>query len=585
MTLHTPSVEERWREIGRQLGELGYSGEMIDAIPTEEAAWDLIEKLTPHNKANGGNGHAATVAPQPEQPPASESQAPPVQPNGDAAEHQFDDDVYELPIEDPTARSIVYDTIKAMRAGTVDKLKAISAARRQLDPITQGDAIDYLSEVAIENLNLDPDAVQLALAHGARLREQDHEAGRLGKDRSSKDGEADDGFLGFWHGEVQVEQSRPWLVRGTIPEVGCGLLSGQWGTYKTFGALDLAAAAMTGTAIFGSEIDRRGGVLLYAAEGESEVPIRVQAVIEKRCAEMESPPIKPQRAPFIWLTPEKLPLCLLDPKSVERFIERIRRIDAEMQKRFNVPLVLIIIDTVVATAGYKKPGDENDSVLGTRLMREGLRRIGHETHTFALGTDHFGKDAETATRGTSSKEDNSDVVLVTLGDKKIEGIVTNPRVAVRKVRGGAAGREYPFSTRVVQVGEETTLVIAWAEPKDAAAANPTNKTDGWGSGVGMATLRKALLNADIAKAIKSRPWGADGPEVTAFPLELIKAEFYATYTAKGETKENKTEATRKAWNDTLGRASQRDLIGYRLINEAERIWLGGKPQPPQEPKL
>ena len=65
-------------------------------------------------------------------------------------------------------------------------------------------------------------------------------------------------------------------------------------------------------------------------------------------------------APFAWLTPEKIALNLRDPKSVEAFVARLKLISIEMQKRFNLPLVMVIIDTVIATAGFTKPGDEND---------------------------------------------------------------------------------------------------------------------------------------------------------------------------------------------------------------------------------
>jgi hypothetical protein len=213
--------------------------------------------------------------------------------------------------------------------------------------------------------------------------------------------ESTDDFLAYWHGEVALADSRPWLVQDTIPEVGAGLLSGQWGTYKTFTAIDLAGAVISRGQIFGSAVVRKGGVLLYAAEGESEVAIRAQAGLAKRCPDLT-------KAPFTWLTPDKVALNLLDPKSVAEFIERARRIDAEMQRRFNLPLVLIEIDTVVATAGYAKPGDENDSVLGVRLMKNGLGEIARKTRTFTLGVDHFGKSAETGTRGASSLSDLAD---------------------------------------------------------------------------------------------------------------------------------------------------------------------------------
>jgi hypothetical protein len=201
---------------------------------------------------------------------------------------------------------------------------------------------------------------------------------------------------------------------------------------------------MSGTPIFDSEIDRRGGVLFYAGEGQGEVSIRLQASLEHRCVDLAPA----GKAPFAWLTPEKAPLNLLDPKTVKAFIERAKAVGAAMQKRFGVPLSLIEIDTVVATGGYKESGDEQDSVLGAQLM-QALKEISAATGAFVLGVDHFGKTAETGTRGTSAEEDDADVVLVTLGEKSISGIVTNPRLAARKVRGGIAGKGYAFTTEVV----------------------------------------------------------------------------------------------------------------------------------------
>ena len=530
-----------------------------------------------------------TVSPQPGQPTGNgttsppEHHAPPLQ--DDAAESHFADDIHEQPIADPAAARIVRDAVKAMRYGTGDKLQAISAASRRLDLITQGDAIDCLSAVAINDIGLKDDAVQHALAHGQKLREQDREDGRLGKDRRGKDGETDGSYVGYWHGEVAVAESRPWCVRGTIPEIGCGLISGQWGTYKTFFVMDLAAAAMTNTPILGSEIDRSGGSLFYAAEGEGEVPIRFQAAIEHRCAALQLPPIDVRRAPFAWITPEKLSLNLLDPESVERFIKQAQFASAEMQSRFGVPLVLMFVDTIIAVAGYRKSGDENDPVINARIMRNGLGLIGRRTRTFAFGVDHFGKDAEVATRGSSAKEDNSDVVLANLGTKDITGIIKSPRVAVRKVRGGIQGRVYPFSTRVVPVGNETTLAIDWAKTEEGgqAQASQNNRGDGWGKGDGMKTLKRVLLNADPAKATTLHPW-PDSPRqsVKAFARDYIKDEFIKVYPGSGDTPDERKENARSAFNTAVKQANTRGLIGFLTTNDAEWIWLGGKPSSPAE---
>ena len=75
---------------------------------------------------------------------------------------------------------------------------------------------------------------------------------------------------------------RAYLVDKLLPENGVGLISGQWRTYKTFVALDLAAAVITGTPFAGFEVVRQGAALFIALEGQGEVNIRLQAALAHR---------------------------------------------------------------------------------------------------------------------------------------------------------------------------------------------------------------------------------------------------------------------------------------------------------------
>jgi hypothetical protein len=382
--------------------------------------------------------------------------------------------------------------------------------------------------------------------------------------------EIPDEFLAFWHGDVVPADSRPWLVYGTLPEVGAGLLSGQWGTYKTFTAIDIACAVMSRTPIFGSEVDRQGGVVLHAAEGAPEVPIRLEAAIKNRSPSMA-------KAPFAWLTPEKLPLNLLDPKSVQSFIERLQKIDAEMKMRFNLPLVLIIIDTLVATAGFKNSGDEDDAVLGARLMKQGVGEISRKTGAFVLCVDHFGKNAETGTRGTSAKEDNVDVILATLGQKSIAGVVPDPRLVVRKVRGGVQGREYAFATSIVDTGVVdskrrpiTTLVIKWSEQTSPSTPGANDIRNPWPKSLRL--LRKVLMNILADHGSEQRPY-PDGPMVQAVSMKLVRAEFYKEYPAGGDDETKRKAAKNKAFNRAIKDAKDRNVIGVREIDAVEYVWL------------
>jgi hypothetical protein len=135
-----------------------------------------------------------------------------------------------------------------------------------------------------------------------------------------------------------------------------------------------------------------------------------------------------------------------------------------------------------------------------------LAAVAQELNCFVLGVDHYGKDLEAGTRGAMSKESSADVVLVCLGHRELSGAVTNTRLAVRKNRGGRQGQEYPFTLRVVEMGQdedgdpETTMVVDWLPP--GALQAPVPPDDPWLAGcrrddqrAGMARLKRVLMAA------------------------------------------------------------------------------------------
>jgi AAA domain-containing protein len=112
----------------------------------------------------------------------------------------------------------------------------------------------------------------------------------------------------FWHGMSYNREARPWLVKELIPQTGQGLASGQWGAGKTFAVIDLSASVMTGTPFAGREICRRGGVMFIAAEGASEIPIRIQGVVDHKLRPNSSlaTEVDFNNLPFAWI--EECPL-------------------------------------------------------------------------------------------------------------------------------------------------------------------------------------------------------------------------------------------------------------------------------------
>jgi hypothetical protein len=352
-----------------------------------------------------------------------------------------------------------------------------------------------------------------------------------------------------WQGEIDTRANQPWLVAGLIPERGKGLISGQWGTFKTFAAMDLAATIAWGGTFLDYAVRRQGGTLFVAAEGAFQVPTRLQGLMEKK-----SPNPQKKKIPFAWV--DSCP-SLLRPNGVKQIVADAKEVDAKMRQRFGVPLVMVVVDTVISAAGYTKAGDENDAAIGSRVMRA-LEEISRQTGTFVFGVDHFGKSIETGTRGSSAKEDSADVVLSLLGDRQVSGRVTNTRLAVRKSRGGESGQEFPFTASVIDMGEDefgtpiTTRIIEWGKGQEAAG-----DSGGWDTRP-LKTFRHALMAILVEAGVDHKPKMGDGPAVRAVEVETVRAEFYRTYFVDG----GKQGTKRQAFNRAMDEAGARDLVRF-----------------------
>ena len=293
----------------------------------------------------------------------------------------------------------------------------------------------------------------------------------LGADRFVELGEADgratvrvveDPYPLIFHGDPDDTPMREWLVDEVLPKVGTALLTAQWGTYKTFTGFDLSAAVMSGGSFAGRQVDRTGAVLWIAVEGQSEVRIRLAAVAEEKirpAIDGHTVTLDPEHLPFAWV---KACPKLSDPTALPKFRAIIAKAVAEFRKRFDLPLALVIIDTLSPAAEFK---DANDTAENQRVMTV-LKTVAVEFDTLLVAVDHMGKDTSTGTRNSSVKEADVDAVMALLGEKDLAGNVANPRFAMRKVRGAPTGWEVKFDKRVVTVGSgiqaATTLVIDWA---------------------------------------------------------------------------------------------------------------------------
>jgi hypothetical protein len=265
-----------------------------------------------------------------------------------------------------------------------------------------------------------------------------------------------------FHDQIAAAPTQ-WLIKNLLPETGAGLMSGQWGAFKTTGALDLAVSVMAGKPFADRfVVKRRGGVAYFAVEGSGGLKSRLDTIAKERGVAGV--------LPFTWRS-DCPPLTAAD--ALAQLMRMANEAAQELKRRFGVPLVLIYIDTMIAAAAYANAGDDNDTAVAQKVMSV-LSGLSRQTGAFVLGIDHFGKVVEGGTRGSSAKEGHADAVLALLGDRQLNGTVTNTRLAIRKLRDGPSGLELPFAPRDVTIGTDedgeaiTRVVLDWDKQADQA---------------------------------------------------------------------------------------------------------------------
>jgi hypothetical protein len=365
-----------------------------------------------------------------------------------------------------------------------------------------------------------------------------------------------------WHGEKDSGANRPWLVKKLLPTSGVGLISGQWGTGKTFVAIELAVSVMIGNQFAGRHVARKGGVLFIAAEGASEVPIRLNGLAETKFPDHKG------KLPFAWA--ESSP-TLTDKGAIEQLVRIAKKASDQMRSNFRVELVLIILDTMSAAAGFK---DENASAEGQVVMNA-LNELAKRTGSLVMACDHFGKATETGTRGTSAKEASADVVVACLGDKTQTGAVSNLRIGVRKLRGGATGAETAFTLRTVDMGVDedgepiTTCIIEWSS---ATIAPPVEATKGKGWSKSTSRFRSALLTTLKEHGTYQQPQ-PDGARVFAVELYKVRAEFNERYPLEEGNRKRQLNTRSQNFKRSIETAEDKGLIGGREIDGTFMVWL------------
>jgi hypothetical protein len=494
-------------------------------------------------KTNGANGHVA-------------AEAPPAQPNGDAAEQHFDD---ELPIADPAAARIVHDTIKAIRAGTVDKLKAISAAARQLDPITQGDALDFLSNAAIDDLGMDPDAVQFALQHG----QQDREAGRLGEDRArSGDTPKRGKFEPIPLKVIKIDDGPVCLIDGLLPMgPAFGLTVGAPKSLKSF-LLMRAGLSIAASLPFASRNVKQSAVVYITSEGIRGVKRRLVAM--RKALSLEG-----RDVPF-FLVPA-MPNLGTGVNDLNLLISEIEKVVAGC----GYSLAMVVIDTLRRAT----PGKDENSAKDMGDYVKNCDAIATKFLCLVMSAHHSPRSADGRGSGSNALDGALDVMWAVIRDGN--SLTATATIAWFK-DGDGEGTSWTFTLRTdIEIGRnrqnEPIFGCAVDITTDANEPGSTNRADKnkkqpWERG-SLPTFKLALIHVLDSHGTMRRPY-PDGPEVRAVDATLARTEFLKRYAADTQ------EAKGTAWRRSLKDATQTyHLVGTREVEGAQLLWFARDEMP------
>jgi hypothetical protein len=358
---------------------------------------------------------------------------------------------------------------------------------------------------------------------------------------------------------ARVEPPR-WLIKGLLPETGMAIIPGQWGSYKTTTALDMALAVMTDRPFAGQyRIKRAGAVIYFALEGAGTLQSRLAAIARQHSA--------PDKLPFAWrgdcplLTAKDAgPAIATHCDAAARYFKRV----------YGVPTVLILIDTYSVAAGFTLSGDDSD-VSATQKTFNALRYVHKHTGAAVVVVDHFGKMMDSGTRGSSNKEGNADAVLATLADKELNGTISNTRLAVRKQRDGRSGFEIPFTPQVVELGLDedgdpiTAVVLDWGNPR--MAAHPPRKSKD------LALLCTVLAGVTAKKGFPFLP-EPGGPAVQACHSDDLRDAFLAQRKKRRNAAPDGS-APRMAYARALAAAVEHGLAGTRSNAGQNLVWKKG----------
>jgi hypothetical protein len=336
-----------------------------------------------------------------------------------------------------------------------------------------------------------------------------------------------------WDGDRPPEPPS-WCVRNLFPSGSVNLIAGESRAGKSFLGIHLGVCVAQGKPFFGFATEK-GGVLYAAAEGAFTIPQRLRA------AKLGMPSTT---LPFTHI--KEVP-DLTQDEGLNLFIASGRKANELMLGNHNVPLSLVIIDTLIAAFPIKSWNDAAD----TSKVINVLARISRELGVTVVGIHHHGKDTARGAVGSFTLTAGPDIMLSVFREADRNEKVTSRHITIAKSRLVEEGWTCHFELEGVQTDLQD------GEPVYSAFVKPLLETAGFGKVSSKQTKPTAPKQGPDAFAIAFedalRSKGTDHPNpdgsgiVRAVPVAAVKDIFLTIYKPKTGSS-NPADAARGAFN-------------------------------------
>lgn len=311
--------------------------------------------------------------------------------------------------------------------------------------------------------------------------------------------------LTYRRSELNLITPPGWLIEGVVNRASLTLLSGKFGTYKSFVSINLAASVATGVPFLGHHVAETGPVIYIAAEGASGIKARLEAWEE---AHNGGVPIPDDQ--FVTIGG---PIKLLNGDDIAGLEDLCKEIGPK----------LVVWDTLHRCA----PGLDEDKSREAGLAIDVLSAL-RENYDCTQLVDHHTGHGGQRSRGSSAWEDDFDGswVIKLAGDGEDRSPTNQRTLEHRKVKDGELSSKIPIglvqacgSAYVDQMtvmpeeqAKEWLAVEAYAQRLDLAGVPLTYGRDRIAKalqGLGVTVPLDHNLCSDIArkrKAADYTPW-------------------------------------------------------------------------------